>query len=569
MVITDDVDLSAAQGLLSRARRGDTRAFCLLTEPLHSRLLRQAAALSGDLSPRRISFPKPWSRRGKSLSRYNETCRFSTWLYAILLHRHQKSLRCARSRPVSAAVFGVSEEQECRDQQDNIPSPEPSPAEAAARSEALFQLKQCIELLPVKHRNIILLRFFEDASLADMAAVLGCSAGTVKSRLHHALDKLRKMKMNLPIRKGIHCYEMVSRSLRAPARKHLPAGERRAAGRRGRRSGKPSGCVRRVPEVLRRGASPDRAACQLGAELWALIEPSEAAQLRWSEAVRRAGVSREFSFAATILHALVAEPTVVRYQRGRFRRSEQAKAGMLRYELGLQQRQDALHRLAGLWAIGEQERLVGLCRGALVRRGRRPGARENEILTAKGVSRGRSEMKFFRDVNKSAMEFLRQQNTSPAKRDGVYEDLKTDPLVQFALKDAISNVFCPAAKLWNTGTGSAAMREALSLMGGYGITEDCPGFLTYKWMDTQLEATYEGPEAVQRRNLSVTMTNELFLAQFQQWIVEMRRTAEHRPGTGACSLATSMQLWLWGAQTICRFQPTPMAARCTRARARA
>jgi DNA-directed RNA polymerase specialized sigma24 family protein len=35
-----------------------------------------------------------------------------------------------------------------------------------------------------------------------MAALLGCSVGTVKSRLHHALEKLRKMKMNLPDPKG-------------------------------------------------------------------------------------------------------------------------------------------------------------------------------------------------------------------------------------------------------------------------------------------------------------------------------------------------------------------------------
>jgi hypothetical protein len=41
------------------------------------------------------------------------------------------------------------------------------------------------------------------------------------------------------------------------------------------------------------------------------------------------------------------------------------------------------------------------------------------------------------------------------------------------------------------------------------------------------------------------MTNELFLAQFRQWIAEMRMLAEHRPGTGACTLATAMQLWLW------------------------
>ena len=62
----------------------------------------------------------------------------------------------------------------------------------------LAQLTQGIDRLPRKHREVVLLRFFEDAALPEIAAVLGCSLGTVKSRLHHALDKLRKMKMNLP-----------------------------------------------------------------------------------------------------------------------------------------------------------------------------------------------------------------------------------------------------------------------------------------------------------------------------------------------------------------------------------
>ena len=258
---------------------------------------------------------------------------------------------------------------------------------------------------------------------------------------------------------------------------------------------------------------------------------------------KRTRVTVALMTSAKLLSAV--EP-IIRYQRGRFRGSEQAKAGMLRYELGLQQRQDALHRLAGLWAIGEAGASLGFAAARLCDEMDVLEMEKNEILSSKGVSRGRSELKFFRDVNKSAIELLRQESKPPEKRNGgCYEDLKTDPLVQFALRDAVTNVFCPACKLWNTGIGSNAMREALSLMGGYGITEDCPGFLTYKWMDTQLEATYEGPEAVQRRNLSVTMTNELFLAQFQQWILEMRRVAEHRPGTGACSLATAMQLWLW------------------------
>jgi hypothetical protein len=69
-------------------------------------------------------------------------------------------------------------------------------------------------------------------------------------------------------------------------------------------------------------------------------------------------------------------------------------------------------------------------------------------------------------------------------------------------------------------------------------------------MDAQLEATYEGPEAVQRLQLSITMTNELFLAQFKQWIAEMKQVASERPGTGACALGTAMKLWLWTLQHV-------------------
>ena len=118
-------------------------------------------------------------------------------------------------------------------------------------------------------------------------------------------------------------------------------------------------------------------------------------------------------------------------------------------------------------------------------------------------------------------------------------------MIEFALLDSVANVLCPACKLWNTGHGANMMREAVSLMGGYGITEDCPGFLGHKWMDAQLEATYEGPEAVQRRQLTLTMADELFLAQFRLWIGEMRAIASTHPGTGACTLGTAMQMWLW------------------------
>ena len=54
-------------------------------------------------------------------------------------------------------------------------------------------MRQCVQALPAKHQQVIYLRFYVDDSLEGIAAALGCSVGTVKSRLFHALDKLRKM----------------------------------------------------------------------------------------------------------------------------------------------------------------------------------------------------------------------------------------------------------------------------------------------------------------------------------------------------------------------------------------
>jgi RNA polymerase sigma-70 factor (ECF subfamily) len=119
-----------------------------------------------------------------------------------LLHRHQKWRRRARSRPAALAWLPFFERDRLVARQDNLPSPEPSPAEDAARNETSAHLRECVGRLPEKHRRIILLRFYEDASLQDMAQVLGCPVGTVKSRLHHALEKLRGIKMNLPEMRG-------------------------------------------------------------------------------------------------------------------------------------------------------------------------------------------------------------------------------------------------------------------------------------------------------------------------------------------------------------------------------
>jgi len=203
MVVTDDlVEPTTERERLAQARAGGAPPFCLLIRPLEARLLRQAMGLTNDLSAAEDLVSEVRIRAWKNLSRYNETCRLSTWLYAILLHCHQEAARRARSRPISLARIPAAEAADLHQRRDNDPASDPSPAETALRNEAARELNRCVQMLPEKHREVIQLRFFEDASLPDMAAVLGCSVGTVKSRLHHALEKLRKMKMNLPDIRG-------------------------------------------------------------------------------------------------------------------------------------------------------------------------------------------------------------------------------------------------------------------------------------------------------------------------------------------------------------------------------
>ena len=257
---------------------------------------------------------------------------------------------------------------------------------------------------------------------------------------------------------------------------------------------------------------------------------------------KRTRVTVALMTSAKLLSAI--EP-VIRYQRGRFRGAEQATPGTLRYDLGLQQRQDVLHRLLDVWAMGEASAALGFAAARIFDVVDPLEKEKTAILAEKNIAGGKSELKFFRQVQKDALEFLDLCGRAESRSSERFRELHENKLVQYAILDSVASVLCPAAKLWNTGKGSVAMREAVSLMGGYGITEDCPGFLGHKWMDSQLEATYEGPEAVQRRNLTVTMANEVFLAQFRNWISEMRIHAARRPGTGACALATAMRLWLW------------------------
>ena len=246
----------------------------------------------------------------------------------------------------------------------------------------------------------------------------------------------------------------------------------------------------------------------------------------------------------TTAKLLSAVEPVIRYQRGRFRGGDACAEGTPKYELGLQQKQDAPIRLAELWATGEAGASMGFATARLFDHLDPTEKLKEKALADAGVTGMRAQLTALKKVLPQSAEYVNLLFTPEETRDAArFAALDADPVVVYQALEAEAGVLCPACKLWNTGHGATVMREAVALMGGYGITEDCPGFLFHKWNDCQLEATYEGPECVQRRQLSVTMASDVFAVYLENYVTEMERVAATNPDTGAASVAAGLRLW--------------------------
>jgi RNA polymerase sigma-70 factor (ECF subfamily) len=183
--------LSETGALLAQAQAGDAEAFGEVCRAYETRLLRQALALCGQPALAEDLAQDTLVEAWRCLDRYNGRCQFFTWLCAILLNRYRNTVR--QKRPIPLSAFQARDQQGLQYIMSQMADQESLPDEAAQRREQAVLVQQCVRALPAKHQQVIHLRFYVDDSLEGIAAALDCFVGTVKSRLFHALDKLRGM----------------------------------------------------------------------------------------------------------------------------------------------------------------------------------------------------------------------------------------------------------------------------------------------------------------------------------------------------------------------------------------
>lgn len=163
--------------LIERAIRGDVIAFEALVEPHLAHLYRLAAAMVGPDEARDVTqetLVSAW-REVRTLKRPD---RLEAWLRSILMNRARNLLRTRKRHP-AVSFEPVSEHR-------TGPFEEP-----ITGLHGRWAVEDALAVLSPDERAVIVLHYFADLSLRQVAESLGVREGTVKSRLHAGLKGLR------------------------------------------------------------------------------------------------------------------------------------------------------------------------------------------------------------------------------------------------------------------------------------------------------------------------------------------------------------------------------------------
>ncbi len=119
-------------------------------------------------------FQETWLRVVRAAPRFDRSRRFSTWMFQIAVNLCRDWRRREPPAPVDPATVAES----------------PDGDDAAGRIEASLDAERLLAALPESQRSVVVLRHYHDLSVAEVAEILGCPRGTVKSRLHLAMARL-------------------------------------------------------------------------------------------------------------------------------------------------------------------------------------------------------------------------------------------------------------------------------------------------------------------------------------------------------------------------------------------
>ncbi len=197
-------ELDSDAPLVRRAAAGDRTAF----RELFERYQRPIAALVGRMvsSPDDVDdiLQETFLRAWKGLPRFRGDAQFSTWLYRIAVNTAIK-YRGRRRNETAPLVSLTMDEETGLGGLESLPADAGSdplrggdPFQAAQKQEQEQVIRRAVQALPEKQRSVVLLHYFEGRSCEEISGMVGCSLGTVWSRLHYACKRLKGVLTGTP-----------------------------------------------------------------------------------------------------------------------------------------------------------------------------------------------------------------------------------------------------------------------------------------------------------------------------------------------------------------------------------
>jgi RNA polymerase sigma-70 factor, ECF subfamily len=171
-------DTGAFDELVTRYR---TRVFSMIYNMVHSE--QDAWDLAQD------SFVKAW----KSIRRFRGRSSFYTWIYRIVMNVTIDWLRKKQVKAGGAEFDDAVELKQIDPASKTVPKTAALPYETMERKEIKARIDKAIAQLSPEHRAVILMKEIEEMQYHEIAEALGCSIGTVMSRLFYARKKLQNL----------------------------------------------------------------------------------------------------------------------------------------------------------------------------------------------------------------------------------------------------------------------------------------------------------------------------------------------------------------------------------------
>jgi len=178
--------------LVERVKQGDVRAFEMLVVKYQRRIERLIGRMVRDVDLIEDIAQETFIRAYRALHQFRGEAQFYTWLYRIAVNTAKKALVDMKRDPTisEAALRPSSEDDDETYRPGNEPTTDETPESVMAANEIASAVEAAMEALPVELRQAVTLREIEGMSYEEIAEVMDCPIGTVRSRIFRAREAI-------------------------------------------------------------------------------------------------------------------------------------------------------------------------------------------------------------------------------------------------------------------------------------------------------------------------------------------------------------------------------------------